>query len=269
MPLLEAAEDSGAFGMVVTVGIFGMNLLPFLWTFAKGFLSPGRKGSMRTVRDTVHEDVSLDFARTIYLDRLKFEGFEVELEQGGTRLTARRGKLPGNSPFSVHTHASKPLELKMEFRPLDRGVGVRLEMTMKDFVIVDTGEGKYIDETLDRLMGADLEREEAPVVPNETFKTTVAFQIAFLMLFAPILLFAPGFTTEMAGGLMLVLIVEFFVSVVLALLGILDCFMRPGEMTGKGKSLVAMLMGLGALLWGGAAFILLHGAALWEQIRPR
>jgi len=269
MPVAKMGQDGGAVGIVVMAGIFGMNLLPFLWTFAKGFLSSGRKGSMRTVRDTVHEDVSLDFARTTYLDRLKFEGFEVELDESGTRLTAHRGKPPSNSPFAVHTHASKPLGLKMEFRQLDRGVGVRLEMTMKDFVIVDTGEGKYIDETLDRLMGADLEREAAPVVPNETFKTTVAFQIAFLMLLAPILLFAPGFTTEMAGGLMLVLIVEFFVSVVLALLGILDCFMRPSEMTGKGKSLSAMLMAFGALLWGGAAFLLLHVAAFWEQIRPR
>ena len=259
-------------GTTLIIALFVFNGLPFLVVFIRGFLSSGRKGNMLTVREVFHEAVSPEEVRIIYMERLQYEGFEFYPKEPGDtslRIDARRSFIKNvQSPLQIHTHAGKPLEVSIDLEERENGIFVRIEMKMNDFVVLDTGEGQYIDATLDRLLGADLERDEAPIVPNVTFKATVALYISILMAVAPLLMLVPGFGLERSSGLMGAMFMECFICVGLGCFGLYACFAKPKEIKGKKQIGFAFLIALFSLAYSVVLFAILYGADFLEQIKP-
>lgn len=157
--------------------MFGLILgPPFLLAFAL-FLLPGRKGRLRTERIVSHENMSLEEARALYLARLQHEQFSIAPggDAGAVCAVRRTGIL-----LDTHAHSDKPVRVELHFTPVPGGVQIKAVATIGDFIFYDSGEGRLIDLTLDRLLSADLEREPPPLVPNYSFTAMSSLTSAVL-----------------------------------------------------------------------------------------
>jgi len=219
---------------------------------------------MKTVKEVFHEDASLEEVCEIYAERLQYEGFTVASGKDPIKITAHRESLqvPG-SPLTIQTHASKPLKAEVDFKEQSDGVAVQLTVWMTDFVILDTGEGRYIDETIDRIVTADLEAEPPPVVPNVSTHAQVAFYGGILVFLAPLFMFFLNASQSL--GLLLAMGFEVFICVVLALFALRDVIVKPKEMTGKKRIAAAILLGVLGCLLGAGLLLALHGASLFPD----
>jgi hypothetical protein len=245
-----------------TITLIGLAVLSVLLPIVIGFFRGGRRGSMKTVREVLHEDVSLEEIREIYVERLKFEGFEIDEKKSGPQeVQAHRGKLQSSAPFAVHTHASKPLSAVLHLEKLNGNhIKVTLTLRMEDFVVYDTGEGQYIDRTMDRLLSADLETEQTPIVPNLSFKSQTALSSGILVWLAA--LSVPFLPTPGGVGVVLGLLMNLVICGVMAGLGIFDCLMKPKEMKGFKISVIGVLLGFSGFLFGALLLLVVHGIGL-------
>jgi hypothetical protein len=126
------------------------------------WLLPGRKGKLRTEREFLIPQ-PMEAAWDLMAGRLEYEGFEIEEGDRPTRIVASRAmRESANEELSV-TNASKPMGAEMNFSKAPGGTTVGLAMWLDDYVLFDTGEGKQIDLTMERLMTAELDKEEPPV----------------------------------------------------------------------------------------------------------
>lgn len=245
------------------MAIISLALLPVALVIVVGLLTPGRKGHMRTEKEAFHEELSLEAARTLYEERLEHEGFEVEWNNPPDRIRAHRRatwKRKIGSP-TVFTHARNPLSAEIHMTATPGGVAVRLVVWMKSFIFRDTGEGRYVDETIERILFADLEREPPPVVPNISVFAEVALYSAVLMNLAPLLMLLPLFDLSRSLGLLYGMGAELIAVVVLLLFALFDIIAKPKEMTGGTRILAAFLLSLLSLLFGAALFLGLYGRA--------
>ncbi len=257
--------DPGQMRAVRTIAMVALNVVPFGLFFLRGLLSPGRKGYMRTQREVFHDKAPLHEVFQTYLERVRFEGFEpVEGQVHPPRqIVAQR--TPEREP-ATFTHASIPLELKISFAERDQGVDVQVEMKTRSFVVLDTGEGRYIDETLKRLLEAELAQEQRPIVPNVTLTAVIALYIGILMLIAPLLMLVPGFGLGRALGLLEAMGMECFVCVGLSLIALYLCYRNPGEITGRLRALIAIGVSIFAFAYSVGLFALVHGPALLAHL---
>src|SRR5687768_5242159 len=139
---------------------------PFLIGLVMFLVPGGRKGNMRTQREVAHDGLGVEEAKSLYAGRLAYDGFNVTATPDASKLRAVKPKAPATE---THTHGDKGLTAEIDFVPDPRGVRVRIVLWMNDFVFSDSGEGRLIDLTLDRLITAELDREPPPVVPNSSF----------------------------------------------------------------------------------------------------
>ena len=224
----------------------GLTVLMPLFMGLVMFLVPGggRKGNMRTVREIAHDDMSIEQAKLLYTQRLAYDSFVITNATNPTRIEAMRPRAPRSETFA---HGDKGLTVEIDFAPDARGgVNVRIAMWMDDYIIRDTGEGRLIDMTLDRLVTAELDREPPPLVPNtslmasSSLASVVAAIVIIVALAIPV--GSPGARTAAA-------IAGAAGACVLSMLSALQSLgvmrRRPAEVTGRG--LVAATMLLGAL----------------------
>lgn len=232
---------------VLAVTFVGSLLLPVLVML----VLPGRKGTMRTVRETTFA-TSVDGAWQVMAARLQYEGFNVNDGGRPNTLTAERpARTYHEAGQDIITHATKPLGIEIAFEPVAGGAHLTIALWMNDFILHDSGEGRYIDAMLDRLIAAELDREPAPVVPSTTLGAIVAATggaIALTISTAPLYsdwlsgaqLFAFGLGVCGAG----------FYAIMMAKIALAAIRARPAEVTGRGTSWLAMMLGSLAVLPG-------------------
>ena len=148
---------------------------------------PGRKGSMRTVREATHP-LDPEAAWKLYADRLAYDGFGLETSGRPWSLVATR-RPPQLSVTDERpvTHAAKPMTVEVTFREVPRGVQATVVGRLNDFVVFDSGEGRQVDLTLHRLMSADLNAEPPPAVPGLGFGAIIPLAAAAIGLAGPLL----------------------------------------------------------------------------------
>jgi len=224
-----------------------------------GLLTPGRKGKIRSEKSVFHAGVSASLAWQTYARRLQFEGFHFEQEESQGVLSARRrSAADAFSPLEIKSFAKMALKAQVHFEPRPDGVVVRLVLWTPNSVYVDTGEGAFIDAMVERLIGANLEWEPPPVVPNLSGHAQSALYTGALMLLAPILIVLLGLDAShglaMVGGA----IVACITNLVLGGLGLRDVLMKPQEMRGKWQAIVGILLSIGAVMLTIAVFVLVQ-----------
>src|SRR5688500_5056750 len=182
----QAAENFGGhrwmkLPLLIMIGTcFAMMIVTPLLVALAMLALPGRKGRMRTVREVFHAGVDADATRTLYAERLGYDGFVLSPAAADpASLEATKPKRP-TADAAVGAHADKSLSVRLDFAPdpARRGVHVRATAWVNDFIFYDTGEGRLIDAMLDRLLRADLDKEPRPVVPNVSFMALSAMVTA-------------------------------------------------------------------------------------------
>jgi hypothetical protein len=242
---------------------------PFLITIVMFFVPGGRKGNMRTEREVVHSGITVEQAKALYSDRLAFDGFVITDEMDPRRLKATKPKAPRTR---THTHNDNGLSVEIDITPDPRGARVRIAIWMNDFVFYDSGEGRLIDLTLDRLISAELGQQPAPIVPNLSFValsslTVVLLSIAVIAwLTFGVRLRSIWLAAVVAGAALACL-----TSILVALKALVEIRRRPAELTGKGLVAAAMIAGLLGTLAGAITLsvcfgdIVVKAARQWAQ----
>jgi hypothetical protein len=224
---------------------------------------PGRRGTMRTERQASHGGVTPADAWGLYAARLQYEGFEVAppAPQGfqvapGTlpsvlRAT-RRAKTALGSVAGVHAQSNKPLEAEATFQEIPGGAAVTMALWTTDYVICDTGEGRYIDGVLDRLMTAELSSAPPVIVPCPSFSPVKALVVAALVWLGVAAMWLPFLAPAVVRGMGIGLAVSALVGVVSAVHGLIEIRAKPAELYGTGRAVAAMvLLVLGVAAAGG------------------
>ena len=244
----------------------GLTLVtPFVIGLVMFLVPGGRKGSMRTEREVAHQGLSVEQAKELYAGRLAYDGFVISPSAYPNRLEAQKLKAPSTETYS---HADKGLSVTIDFAPEAPGVRVLIAMWMNDFVLKDSGEGRLIDLTLDRLVTAQLDREPPPIVPNTSFMVLTSF-VSVLMSIVLIVWIWTGVesrSTRMAGvvagaGAACVM------SMLLAHQALAEIRRRPAELTGKGLVAATMIAGAIGIAVAGAALYVRFGEAIAAAAR--
>ena len=224
-------------------------------SIAVGLLTPGRKGKMRTRKQVVHDNTTVEDARNLYAARLQYDKFKILPVPDAAVLRAARGKMSTVIlPFTPNSHSIKPIEVALRFEPAGTGVAVSIELWMNDFVFKDTGEGRYVDEALARILGADLGKDSLPIVPNPSMNASVAMTESLLLIVAPALMLLPGLSLRAGTTILVVIFSSAFIAFGLGCYASVETYLKPGEITGR------LAGGLGVVLSLFAATI---GLVVW------
>jgi hypothetical protein len=241
------------------ISFVGIIILPQILPIIVGLLTPGRKGTMLTKRTSDWNNVSGDEAWRVLLERVRNEGFTIAAGPNPGFITVSRPKTYGGGRAA--THASKPLNATFQVQPHVAGVTIEGTMTTPDLVILDTGEGKHIDQVLDRILTQHPGEKQEPPVPNTSYHAKVGVYCAAIMwvgVVAIVLLDASRAAGIIAGGLMLGLLI----GVVLGAFGLIHTVKRPQEIRGKGMAIASIVLSVGAFAAGIGEFAYVHGDAL-------
>src|SRR5688500_16078139 len=264
----------GPLWVLIITGLALTVPMPVLIGLVMFLLSGGRKGNMRTEREVAHAGLTIEQARSLYAERLVYDGFVVN-SANPMRLEAMKPQVAGGE---VYTHADKGLRIAVDFaaEPDGRGSGgggpsgvrVRVAAWMDDFIVYDTGEGRLIDLTLDRLIGAELDREPPPVVPNRSLMAvsslvSVLLSVAIIAALSVGLAPANKWTAAAVAGAAFACVI----SVATAVQGLSGIRRRPAELTGGGIATAAIVLGLVGIIASAAALWLRFGEIISTSLR--
>jgi hypothetical protein len=241
-------------------------LMPLAMGIVMFLLPGGRKGNMRTERAIAHDGMSVEQAKSLYAQRLAYDNFVITNAANPARIEAARPRAPTTETFA---HSDKGLNVEIDFAPDARGgVNVRIAMWMDDYILRDTGEGRLIDMTLDRLVNAELDREPPPVVPNTSLmaSSSLASVLAAIVIIVALAVgvASPGARTAaviVGAGLACVL------SMLTALQALGEMHRRPAEVTGRGLVAATMIFGALGILAGAVALYLRFGQSVLKTLR--
>ena len=208
--------------------------------------------------------MSVEQANALYASRLAYDGFTIVNATNPARLEAVKAKAP---TMETHTHGDKGLGVEIDFAPdAAGGVRVRIAAWMHDFIFHDSGEGRLIDLTLDRLLSAELDREPPPIVPNGSFMALSSL-VSVLIGLAIIVLVA---ITVQSRTLRMAAVVAGAAlacpaSMLMANQALMEIRRRPAELTGKGMVTVTMILGVVGMLGGVAVLYVRFGETVARQ----
>ena len=237
---------------------------PFLIGIVMLLVPGGRKGKMRTEREVAHAGMSVEQAKALYASRLAYDGFTIVNATNPARLEAVKQKAPSTE---THTHSDKELGVEIDFMPdAVGGVRVRIAAWMNDFILYDTGEGRLIDLTLDRLLNAQLDSVPPPIVPNRSFMALSSL-VSVLIALAIIVLVAatvqPGSARWAAAVVGAALACP--ANMLMAFQALTEIRRRPAELTGSGIVAATLVLGVLAMLGGVAVLFARFGQTLARQ----
>ncbi|HTL27780.1 MAG TPA: hypothetical protein VL282_01105, partial [Tepidisphaeraceae bacterium] len=181
----------------------------------------------------------------IYARRLMAENFRVDLSQVPMRMVAQKqGKLGFGSTEMVTSHAKKGLLFTADFRPEGNRTFAHVELKFTEFIIVDTGETQFIEQTIDWLLGGDMSSPAArPTVANRSVFASIAMWGGFFVLAMSGLLLHPFFRegstrNALIGGLL----AACFTNLITAIWGLVGIHRAPEALTGKPLAYAAIAL---------------------------
>lgn len=206
-----------------------------------GLISPlvsSRKGRMRTEREEHYDRADINEVFWLFDERLKFEGFRTEPDESQYRIEATRTRWN----LISGAHRDLPLKALIESERGTSGVTVHISMWTTDLVLMDSGEGRHIDELLNRLLHADLDKDVAIVVSGPSFFAMEAIWIAATCSVATALLFYPGYEIPQLQEVFEGLLAGNIVAFIIAMLGVMQVIRKPAEVTGMRRAAAAILI---------------------------
>jgi hypothetical protein len=221
-------------------------------------------GFIRVAREQVYGTGDVDQLWATFVERLQYEGFVVDRQAAPNKLFARREHVTLNqsSPTKSTGHALKPYDVIMLFVPEGPTTRMLFSLQIRDFVLFDTGEKRYMNELTDRLLAADLAKSARPVVLNPSYCINYALCFAALMCVGSLAILIPPFTSSMTVGLLIGYAMTVPVLGALAIIGFLQAKWHPNEVTGaKRVPAVFALLLLSLALASGLAWMR-HGPTL-------
>jgi hypothetical protein len=178
--------------------------------------------------------------RDAFLDRYRVRLAELGFTKGANSYEFFQQEPPLEN-FGAFPHSKTPKKLTMTFDDCDDDtVMARLTVRYQDLILVDTGESRYAAAVLDYLSG----RVDAmQKVPNESLTAWNSFVGGLLAWVLTGLLFATHF--RMLWPAIIILgVTEFAVG----LFAIASVWMKPGEVVGRGKAVIGILLSVSAVV---------------------
>lgn len=225
----EASRDAFTVSLALTL------FMPHVCMIVLLLIIPSRRGYMRTRRELSLTDIALEEAITLYTDRLSYEGFEV-VRDGNRLICVRDPENPGN----IDAVSGKAVFIDMMFDETAGGVSLTAEARLNDIILFDTGEGRYVDETLDRALGADLE-EEAPKVSMPSYNALCSFATAFGLIVAMGYIAVSDRNYNDTVGIALGMCVAAVAVLIYAAIAIRNVRQSPKEVSGSGFAIAAVV----------------------------
>lgn len=222
-------------------------------------LVPGRKGTMRTVRTVRHDGLSAEQVRALYEARLARDGFVIDGPGNPGQLQAVRPR----SVEPVHTISDKAVGVEITVTPDAAGTRAEVAAWVKDFVFFDSGEGRFVDLVLERLVNADPNAAAPPVVPTVSFVALCGLVSAALGIAAMAFLVKRGGSPSVetagvvAGGALACV-----VAILIAVEAMKQIRRRPAELTGRGVLLATVVLGAVGIAGGVAVLYVRFGPTL-------
>jgi hypothetical protein len=213
-------------------------ITPFLIALVL-LLVPGRKGKLRTEREVAHKEFSADQAKFLYEARLLYDGFTIADGTGPLRLSAHKRNA---ARTETHTHTDKAMTVEIDFISDSRGVRVQIAAWMNDFIFYDSGEGRLIDLTLERILGADLDRDPPPIVPTRSFGAISSLVSALLAIAAMVILTSTGHTNVWVAAVVTGSALACVASMFLAHAAMKEIRRRPDELSGTDTVIATFLV---------------------------
>ncbi|MGH7176418.1 MAG: hypothetical protein ACREJC_03470 [Tepidisphaeraceae bacterium] len=225
-------------------------------------LVPGRKGKMRTERHVRHDDCSPEQVWAIYADRLTRDGFDIEGADEPARVRASLRRWPATDPEPPSNLA---VIVEMEFARTEVGVSVQIAAWLRSPVFFDSGEGRFLETVLERLMSDDANRNSAPLAPTLCFMALCSLTVALVSITAmAILLLSSSATTDTISAVLAGTGLACVASIFLGREAMKQIGCRPTELLGRGIVLATYLLGaVGAAL----AFYALSGRLLGQWFK--
>jgi hypothetical protein len=109
-------------------------------------------------------------------------------------------------------------------------------------VIVDTGEGRYIDGVLDRLMTADLAAQPPVIVPCPSFSPIKALIVAATVWAGVGVIWLPMIGPSRMRGMAIGLVVCACFGLTSAAHGLMEIRAKPDELYGAGRAKLAIAL---------------------------
>jgi hypothetical protein len=232
---------------------------PFLLALAL-VLVPGRKGRMRTQRQTVFPAMPLKEAQPSFMQRLRRDDFVVEPSADPSRVMGIRRRQPGVDPTMI---------IELTFVSHADGLRVSAVAWFDDLVFFDSGEGRLIDQTLERLLHGDLDREPRPLLRTFSYMAVSALVAAVLCLAAMGYLYLHRPPATIARAAMVAgLVLSSLATLFMARDARRQIRQRPAELTGRGAVAATFMLGSIGIIVGIAILILQYGepmAAFWKD----
>lgn len=227
-------------------------------------LMPGRRGHMRTTREMAIPDTSLADAQRLMTARLRDEGFEIVDSRPAFLQAVRAQKYNAVNPLAAVDHAGSALGAEVNLREAGASIMVTVSLWMPSLVFYDTGEGRFIDLTLERLLLGD-RATPPPIVPNRNLNAVMAVSCAVVMMLVALGLLLPQMDGATAQWLARAVMHTLVYPVVLAVLAWVAMLRKPDAITGgawacAGVALAAMAAFLAVAIY---AIRFGNGSMLW------
>jgi hypothetical protein len=217
-------------------------LMPLVLAVITGFLTPGRRGFLKAQRQSWLE-APVSVVIDIYAQRLAAENFQVDLSQAPMRLMAKkRGSLGFGSTEIVTSHAKKALRFTADFQPHGNRTFATTELQVRDYIIVDTGEGQFLEQTLEWLLGGDMSSPDTrPVVPNRSIFASQSMWGAAIVFASAGLLLHPFFhPPDRRNALAAGLIGGCAINIILAIYALVAISRDPKGLRGKPLAITSL-----------------------------
>jgi hypothetical protein len=227
-------------------------------------LVPGRKGRMRTQRQTVFPAMRLEEAQPYFTQRLRHDDFVVEPSADPSRVMGIRRRPPEAQPGLDPT-----MIIELTFVSQADGLQVSAVAWFGELTFFDSGEGRLIDQTLERMLHGDLDREPRPLLRTFDYMAVSALVAAVLCLAAMGYLYLHSPPATIARAAMVAgLVLSCFATLFIARDARRQILHRPAELTGRGAVAATFVLGSIGIVVGIAILVLQYResmVAFWRD----
>ncbi|MBN1517800.1 hypothetical protein JXA32_14645 [Candidatus Sumerlaeota bacterium] len=270
---MESAINGHAVGVVLIFWIIIVLFSPILEPLLLALFGGRKFGFLKHAREIQYTNVEPDKVWQLFIDRLNYDGFTIEESEPGLSIRAsRKGvKHDPHNPMTAYKHAELPLKASVNLNAEGDNTNLSLTIQYREFIVADTGEGKYLERLAERLISADLQ-QNPPVVANPSMNISIAFMLSIMMLVGGALTLTPMMNASHCIGLMIGYVASLMVILPLLLFGAVTVFRNPGEISGLEKIIPTLILILMALMLTGSASWIRHRetyAEEWQYIQSK
>lgn len=212
------------------------------------YVTPGRKGKLRTERDHFFEGRTVQEIRAEMIRRLEAERFKmVDSGVPNKIVGTRRAERPKDSVMKGYAFKKLKLDAEVEFHEREGGVLAKMAIATPETITRDTGEGEYFEVMLDYL---NMSRSLRPMSPVPNIFATLAMYASIVLAVLPIMFLIGGMPAEHAKEFLIGLGITSAAEISLAIAGIFQISTGKGIYTGYKQAIIAIALCIFAFLFG-------------------